>query len=66
MKKETWSWVFVGTLISWIIGWTGADRIYKGDILLGILKLVTFGGFGIWYLVDALLWTYALGHTTKK
>ncbi len=30
----------------------GIDRIYAGSIGLGILKLITFGGFGIWWLVD--------------
>ena len=51
----------VGTIISWCLGWIGADRIYKGEVGLGILKLITFGGFGIWWLVDALIWTYDLG-----
>jgi TM2 domain-containing membrane protein YozV len=30
----------------------GIDRIYAGSIGLGILKFITFGGFGIWWLVD--------------
>lgn len=60
MKKD-WKYLLIGTIISWCIGFLGADRIYKGEIGLGILKLVTFGGLGIWWLVDALIWTSALG-----
>lgn len=62
MKKD-WKWVLVGTVISWTIGFLGADRVYRGDIGLGILKLITFGGLGIWWFVDAMIWTYNLGKT---
>ena len=51
----------VGTIISWSLGWLGADRMYKGEVGLGILKLITFGGFGVWWVIDALIWTYELG-----
>ena len=60
MNKD-WKYLLVGTVISWSIGWLGADRIFKGEVGLGILKLITFGGFGIWWLVDALIWTARLG-----
>ena len=59
--KEDWKWMLIGTCVSWSVGFLGADRFYKGDIGLGVLKLVTVGGFGIWYVIDALIWTTKLG-----
>jgi len=59
--KDDWKYLLVGTIISWALGWLGADRIYKGDVGLGVLKLITLGALGVWWLVDALIWTYQLG-----
>ena len=42
-------------IISFLVGWFGIDRFYLGYTGLGILKLITFGGCGIWYLVDLIL-----------
>ncbi|MDN5551936.1 MAG: Ltp family lipoprotein [Brevibacterium sp.] len=47
---------FVATwLLSWLLGGLGVDRFYLGKIGTGILKLITFGGLGIWVLVDLIL-----------
>lgn len=51
-------------LLSFFLGSLGADRFYKGDIGLGVLKLVTIGGIGIWSLVDFLV--FAFGHPNDK
>merc|ERR1719352_346706 len=40
--------------LSAITAMTGVDRFYLGFILLGALKAITFGGAGIWALVDAI------------
>lgn len=45
----------IAIILSVIIGSLGVDRFYVGDILLGILKLITAGGCGIWWFVDLFL-----------
>jgi len=42
-------------LISFFVGILGIDRFYLGYTGLGILKLVTLGGCGIWALIDLIL-----------
>ena len=42
-------------LLSFLVGWLGIDRFYLGYTGLGILKLITFGGLGIWYIIDLIL-----------
>lgn len=42
-------------IISVLIGAMGIDRFYIGDTGLGIAKLLTCGGLGIWSIVDWFL-----------
>ena len=42
-------------LLSWFLGYFGIDRFYLGKVGTGILKLVTLGGFGVWYLIDLIM-----------
>ena len=42
-------------LLSILVGTVGVDRFYIGDIGLGIGKLITGGGCGIWWLIDIFM-----------
>lgn len=42
-------------LLSIFVGTLGIDRFYLGYTGLGIVKLLTLGGFGIWALIDLIM-----------
>lgn len=46
-------------LLCMFLGGLGAHRFYAGKIGTGILMLVTFGGFGIWMLIDIVNIAYS-------
>ena len=45
----------VALILSIFLGELGIDRFYLGYIGTGILKLITCGGFGIWWLIDIIM-----------
>jgi len=51
LKKGDKDWTTT-LILSIFLGFIGADRFYLEAYLLGILKLITIGGFGIWWLID--------------
>ncbi|MAG50739.1 hypothetical protein CL621_03840 [archaeon] len=53
MVKEV-NWV-VTLVMSIIFGSIGVDRFIMGKVGTGLLKLFTFGGLGVWWLIDMIL-----------
>lgn len=54
----------IALLLAMMLGFFGADRFYLGKHKSGALKLLTFGGVGIWWFIDgaalmldAFLWS---------
>jgi len=66
-------WVMIQTLqfkdpttsliVSLLAGTLGIDRFMIGDTGMGVGKLLTCGGFGIWAVVD---WFLIMGATREK
>ncbi|OZJ05709.1 hypothetical protein BZG36_01459 [Bifiguratus adelaidae] len=46
---------FLALLLSIFLGPLGVDRFYLGYVFLGILKLITGGLGGIWWIIDVVL-----------
>jgi TM2 domain-containing membrane protein YozV len=42
-------------LLCFFVGMLGAHRFYVGKIGTGILQILTFGGLGIWVMVDFIM-----------
>lgn len=51
-KHEKWLTLF---LLSFFLGELGVDRFYVGKIGTGVIKLLTVGGCGIWWLIDWIM-----------
>lgn len=73
LKLDDSKWTFIQSLslknptttliVSLLVGYLGIDRFMIGDTGLGIAKLLTCGGLGIWTIVD---WFLIQGATKKK
>ena len=62
-KKQT---THITMILSWVLGYLGADRFYQGQAGWGVLKLITLGGVGIWWLIDAAFYTYEAGEAARE
>ena len=49
-NKHLFVWVF-----SFVCGMYGVDRFCRGQIALGVFKILTIGGLGFWYLADLII-----------
>lgn len=50
MNKHVFCWV-----CTWLFGSLGVDRFVRGQVGLGVLKLLTAGGCGVWALIDWII-----------
>ncbi len=57
VKSEAYSdkSFLVAVLLSVLVGGLGIDRFYLGYVGLGVLKLLTLGGCGVWTIIDIIL-----------
>jgi len=54
-------WLTV-VLLSWLLGTFGVDRFYLGQNGMGVGKLLTCGGCGIWALYDLIMFALRKQH----
>ena len=52
--KKQLNWILT-LILSIFFGQLGVDRFMMGQVGLGILKLITLGGCGVWWLIDVIL-----------
>ena len=53
-EESSFNWTAV-FFLSLFLGFFGIDRFYVGKKKSGVVKLLTFGGSGIWWLVDLII-----------
>ena len=62
LMATEWKSPTVGFVFAFFLGGFGVDRFWLGDTGLGVVKLLTCGGAGIWFLIDL----FTVFERTKK
>jgi TM2 domain-containing membrane protein YozV len=65
-QRNEWRRQLTVLVLSFVAGYLGVDRFYKGQVGWGVVKLITVGGAGIWYLVDLAIAAYEFGKTDRQ
>jgi len=53
-------------ILSIWVGLFGIDRFYNKQVGWGVVKLITFGGAMIWWIIDVAYFAYKAAETWKK
>ena len=54
ISDRNWLAALLLCILLGMIGLFGIHRFYVGKIGTGILMLITFGGLGIWWIIDII------------
>ncbi|GAQ51551.1 TM2 domain-containing protein [Streptomyces acidiscabies] len=56
----------VAGLLQIFLGTLGIGRFYVGNVGVGIAQLLTCGGFGLWALIDGIMFLVSNDRTDKQ
>lgn len=56
----------VALILCLLFGYLGFHRFYVDKLGTGLLMLLTFGGFGLWYFIDLILITIGFFKDAEK
>ncbi|WP_338685961.1 TM2 domain-containing protein [Streptomyces acidiscabies] len=56
----------VAGLLQIFLGTLGIGRFYVGNVGIGIAQLLTCGGFGLWALIDGIMFLVSNDRTDKQ